>query len=52
MKHFEGFSSGFTELHTELDAGMLLDFAICHRQNEMPSQKSARVFTAQCHLAD
>jgi hypothetical protein len=33
-KHFRGFDSGFTELHTELDAEILLEFAICHRQNE------------------
>jgi hypothetical protein len=34
MKHFKGFDSGFTELRAKLDADMLLDFAIHHRQNE------------------
>jgi hypothetical protein len=34
MKHFRGFGGGFTELHAELDADMLLDFAIHHGQNE------------------
>jgi hypothetical protein len=28
MKHFKGFGSGFTELHTKLDAETLLDIAI------------------------
>jgi hypothetical protein len=28
MKHFTGFSGGFTELHTKLDADKLLDFTI------------------------
>jgi hypothetical protein len=27
-KHFKGFGSGFAELQTELDADMLLNFAI------------------------
>jgi hypothetical protein len=31
---FQGFSSGFTELHAELDADTLLNFAIHHRQNK------------------
>jgi hypothetical protein len=34
MKHFKGFDSRFTKLHAELDADMLLDFAIHYRQNE------------------
>jgi hypothetical protein len=33
-KHFTGFGSGFTKRHAELDADMLLDLAIHHRQNE------------------
>jgi hypothetical protein len=33
-KHFRGFGSGFTELQTELDAEILLELAICHRQSE------------------
>jgi hypothetical protein len=33
-KHFKGFGSGFTKLHAKLDADMLLDFAIHHRQKE------------------
>jgi hypothetical protein len=34
MKHFKGFGNGFTKLHAKLDADMLLDFAIHHKQNE------------------
>jgi hypothetical protein len=37
MKRIEGFSHGFTELHTKLDADTLPDFAIYHRQNETRS---------------
>jgi hypothetical protein len=33
-KHFKGFSSRFTELHTKLDADILLNFAINCRQNK------------------
>jgi hypothetical protein len=33
-EHFKGFGSGFTVLHTKLDAHMLLDFANHRRQNE------------------
>jgi hypothetical protein len=33
-KHFKGFGGGFTELQAKLDAGMLLDFAVHHRQYE------------------
>jgi hypothetical protein len=36
-KHFKGFSRGFTEFHTKLDADTLLDFAINRRQNEARS---------------
>jgi hypothetical protein len=32
-KAYQGFDIGFTELHTKLDADMLLNFAIDHRQN-------------------
>jgi hypothetical protein len=31
-KHFNGFGSGFTELHAERDADMLLDLAIHHNK--------------------
>jgi hypothetical protein len=40
MKHFKGLGSRYTVLHTKLDADMLLDFAIHHRQNETQSQKA------------
>jgi hypothetical protein len=36
-KEFKGFGSGFTKLHTTLDAGTLLHFAIHHRQNKTQS---------------
>jgi hypothetical protein len=51
MKHFKGFGSRFTELHAKLDADMLLDFAIHHRQNETQSQKSSHVKTMCVHCA-
>jgi hypothetical protein len=38
--HFKGFGSGFTELHANLDADMLLNFSIHYRQNEVRSQKA------------
>jgi hypothetical protein len=38
--HCRGFGNGFTELHAKIDADMLLDFAIHHRQNKTRSQKS------------
>jgi hypothetical protein len=49
MKHFNGFCSGFIELHTKLDADMLLDFATHRRQNETRSRKSTRVKTICTH---
>jgi hypothetical protein len=53
---FQGFGSGFTELHAKLDADTLVDFAIHHRQNKARNRKSNRVnqclFTAQCHVVD
>jgi hypothetical protein len=48
-KHFKGFSSGFTELHAKLHADTLLDFSICHRQNETQSQISTHVKTMHVH---
>jgi hypothetical protein len=36
-----GFDSGFTELHTKLDADMVLDFANYRRQNETLNRKSS-----------
>jgi hypothetical protein len=39
MKHFKGFSKGFTKLHAKLDEDTLLEFAIHHRQNETKSKK-------------
>jgi hypothetical protein len=51
MKHFKGFGTGFTELHSKLDADMLLDFAIHRRQNETRSRKSTRVKTIRVHSA-
>jgi hypothetical protein len=45
-KHFKGFGSGFTELHANLDADTLLNFAIHRRQNGTRSRKSTRVKTA------
>jgi hypothetical protein len=54
--YFKGFGSGFTELHTKLDADTLLDFASHRRQNETRSREITRVkqcvFTAWCHMAD
>ncbi|PNF41341.1 hypothetical protein B7P43_G16619 [Cryptotermes secundus] len=44
-KHFKGFGSGFTELHTKLYADTLLNFAIHFRQNKARSQKRTRVKT-------
>jgi hypothetical protein len=55
MKHFMGFSRGFTKLHTKLDADTLLNFAMHRKQNETQSQKSTRVkcmFTTWCHVTD
>jgi hypothetical protein len=49
MKHFNGFGSGFTELHEKLDADTLLDFAIHHRQKETQSRKSTHVKTMCVH---
>jgi hypothetical protein len=43
-KHFKASGSGFTELHTKLDADTLLDFAIHRRQNEF--EKTIRVHSA------
>jgi hypothetical protein len=34
-KHFRGFVSGLTEIHAKIDADMLLNFAIHHRQNKI-----------------
>jgi hypothetical protein len=39
-KAFQGFGSGFTELHAKLDADTLLNFAIRCGQNETQSRKS------------
>jgi hypothetical protein len=39
IKHFKGFSSRFTKLHTKLNADTLLDFAIHCRQNITVIQK-------------
>jgi hypothetical protein len=50
-KHFKGFGSGFTELHTKPDADMLLDFAIHRRQNKTRSRNSTPVKTIQVHSA-
>jgi hypothetical protein len=47
----KGFSSGFTELHTKLDADTQLDFAIHRRQNETQSQKSTCIETMHVHSA-
>jgi hypothetical protein len=41
-KNFKGFGSGFTELHTKLDADTLLDFAIHCRQNKTQSKKKKK----------
>jgi hypothetical protein len=37
---FQGFGSGFTELHAKLDLDTLLDFVIHCRQNETQSRKA------------
>jgi hypothetical protein len=50
-KHLKGFNIGFTELHGKVDADILLDFAIHHRQNETQSLKSTRVKTKHVHSA-
>jgi hypothetical protein len=50
-EHFNGFGSGFIELHAKLDADMLLDFAIHRRQNETWSRESTRVKTTRVHSA-
>jgi hypothetical protein len=50
-KAFQGFCSGFTELHAKLDADTLLDFSIHRRQNETRSRKSTRVKTMRVHSA-
>jgi hypothetical protein len=56
MKHFMGFSSGFTELHAKLDADTLLNFAIHLNETKHEVGESTCVkqcmFTAQCHVAD
>jgi hypothetical protein len=49
MKHFIGFGSGFTELHTKLDADTLLSFAIHRRQNGTRNRKSTCVKTMHVH---
>jgi hypothetical protein len=49
MKHFKDFGSGFTELHTKLDADALLDFAIHRRQNKTQIRKSTCVKTMHVH---
>jgi hypothetical protein len=46
---FQGFGSGFTELHAKFDAAMLLDFAIHRRQNETRNRTSTRVKTMRVH---
>jgi hypothetical protein len=48
-KHFKRFGSGFTELHANLDAGKLLDFAIHCRQKETQSKKSTCMKTMRVH---
>jgi hypothetical protein len=49
MKHFKVFGSRFTELYAKLEANMLLNFSIHHRQNERQSRKSTRVKTVRVH---
>jgi hypothetical protein len=52
-KHFKGFSSGFTELHTKFAADTLHNFASHHSQNKTHEVEKAQcVFTARCHVAD
>jgi hypothetical protein len=48
-KHFSGFGSRFTELHSKLDADALLNFAISSRQKETQSRKSTPVKTMCVH---
>jgi hypothetical protein len=50
-KHFNGFGSGFTKLHAELDEDTLLDVAVHRRQNETQSQESTCVKTMRVHSA-
>jgi hypothetical protein len=50
-KHFKGVGSEFAEVHTKLDADMLLDFAIHRSQREAQSRKSTRVKTMHVHSA-
>jgi hypothetical protein len=50
-KHFKGFGSGFIELHANLDADTLPDFAIHRRQKETLSRKRTRVKTMRAHSA-
>jgi hypothetical protein len=45
MKHFKGFGSRFTELHTKLDAGTLFDFA----KMKHGSRKNTHVKTMHIH---
>jgi hypothetical protein len=45
MKHFKGFSSGFTKLHMKLYVETLLNFAIHRRQNGTQSKKSTHIKT-------
>jgi hypothetical protein len=40
MKHFKGFSSGFTELHAKLDADMLLDLASVAEKIKLKVEKA------------
>jgi hypothetical protein len=49
MKHFEGFGSGFSELHSKPDEDTLLDFAIHLRQNKTRSRKSTCAKTLRVH---
>jgi hypothetical protein len=48
MKHFKGFGSRFTKLHTELDADTLLNFVIHCRQNETQSKKKQSCRNIAC----
>jgi hypothetical protein len=48
---FQVFGSGFTELHANLVADTLLDFAIHRRQDETRSRKSTRATTVHVHSA-
>jgi hypothetical protein len=49
-KHFKGFGSGFTELHTKFNADTLLDLAV-HGRKKTRSGKSTRVKTMLAHGA-